>query len=91
MHMIQQYAREGYKIAVNEFQFAPRYLAMLDSIDYIKLNFQTLQELTLKNIIEIAHSMNKQCIAVGIDNEQLYQQALKLKVDAPKAPSWPKR
>lgn len=82
MHMIQQYAREGYKIAVNEFQFAPRYLAMLDSIDYIKLNFQTLQELTLKNIIEIAHSMNKQCIAVGIDDEKLYKQALKLQVDA---------
>ena len=82
MHMIQQYAKEGYKIAVNEFQFAPRYLAMLDNIDYIKLNFQTLPELTLKNIIEIAHSMNKKCIAVGIDSEQLYQQALKLKVDA---------
>ena len=82
MHMIQQYAKEGYKIAVNEFQFAPRYLAMLDNIDYIKLNFQTLSELTLKNIIEIAHSMNKKCIAVGIDSEQLYQQALKLKVDA---------
>lgn len=82
MHMIQQYAREGYKIAVNEFQFAPRYLAMLDSIDYIKLNFHTTPELTLKNIIEIAHSMNKQCIAVGIDSEDLYQRALKLKVDA---------
>ena len=82
MHMIQQYAREGYKIAVNEFQFAPRYLAMLDSIDYIKVNFQTMQELTLKNIIEIAHSMNKKCIAVGIDKEELYQRALKLEVDA---------
>lgn len=82
MHMIQQYAREGYKIAVNEFQFAPRYLAMLDSIDYIKLNFQTMPELTLKNIIEIAHSMNKKCVAVGVDSEQLYQQALKLNVDA---------
>lgn len=82
MHMIQQYAKEGYKIAVNEFQFAPRYLAMLDSIDYIKLNFQTMQELTLKNIIEIAHSMNKQCIAVGVDREELYQRALKLQVDA---------
>ena len=82
MHMIQQYAREGYKIAVNEFQFAPRYLAMLDSIDYIKLNFQTMQELTLKNVIEIAHSMNKQCIAVGIDREELYQRAQKLEVDA---------
>lgn len=82
MHMIQQYAKEGYKIAVNEFQFAPRYLAMLDNIDYIKLNFQTMQEMTLKNIIEIAHSMNKQCIAVGIDREELYQRALKLQVDA---------
>ena len=59
MHMIQQYAKEGDKIAVNEFQFAPRYLAMLDSIDYIKLNFHTTPELTLKNINEIAHSMNK--------------------------------
>lgn len=82
MHMIQQYAKEGYKIAVNEFQFAPRYLAMLDNIDYIKVNFQTMQELTLKNIIEIAHSMNKKCIAVGIDKEELYQRALKLEVDA---------
>ena len=82
MHMIQQYTREGYKIAVNEFQFAPRYLAMLDSIDYIKLNFCTTPELTLKNIIEIAHSMNKKCIAVGIDSEELYQRAVKLKVDA---------
>ena len=82
MHMIQQYAREGYKIAVNEFQFAPRYLAILDNIDYIKVNFQTMQEMTLKNIIEIAHSMNKKCIAVGIDSEELYQRALKLEVDA---------
>ena len=82
MHILQQYAKEGYKIAVNEFQFAPRYLAMLDSIDYIKVNFQTMQELTLKNIIEIAHSMNKSCIAVGIDTEELYQRAQKLEVDA---------
>ena len=82
MHMIQQYKKEGYKIAVNEFQFAPRYLAILDSIDYIKLNFQTMQEMTLKNVIEIAQSMDKKCIAVGIDREELYERALKLKVDA---------
>lgn len=82
MHMIHQYAKEGYQIAVNEFQFAPRYLAIMDSIDYIKLNFQNTPELTLKNIIEIAHSMNKKCIAANIDREELYQKALKLKVDA---------
>ena len=82
MHMIHQYAKEGYQIAVNEFQFAPRYLAIMDSIDYIKLNFRNTPELTLKNIIEIAHSMNKKCIAVNIDRDELYQKALKLKVDA---------
>lgn len=82
MHMINQYAKEGYKIAVNEFQFAPRYLAIMDSIDYIKLNFRDTPEMTLKNIIEIAHSMNKKCIAVNIEREELYQRAIKLKVDA---------
>ena len=51
MHMVQQYAKEGYQVAVNEFQFAPRYLGILDRIDYIKLNIQTTPELTLKNII----------------------------------------
>ena len=82
MHMVHQHAKDGYKIAVNEFQFVPRYLALLDSIDYIKLNFASTPELTLKNIIEIAHSMNKRCIAVGIDNETLYKRAVKLKTDA---------
>ena len=82
MHIINQYAKEGYQIAVNEFQFAPRYLAIMDSIDYIKLNFRDTPETTLKNIIAIAHSMNKKCIAVNIDREELYQRAIKLKVDA---------
>ena len=59
MHFIQQYAKEGYRIAVNEFEFSPRYLAALDNIDYIKLNFKTLTENALKNIIDIAHSMDK--------------------------------
>lgn len=82
MRMVQQYAKEGYKIAVNEFQFAPRYLGIMDSIDYIKLNFKTTPEMTLKNVIEIAHSMNKQCIAIGVDTEELYNRAQKLQVDS---------
>ena len=82
MRMVQQYAKDGYQVAVNEFQFAPRYLGILDGIDYIKLNFQSTPELSLKNIIEIAHSMKKKCIAVGIDREELYQKAVKMGVDA---------
>ncbi len=82
MHFIQQYAKEGYRIAVNEFEFSPRYLAALDNIDYIKLNFKTLTENALKNIIDIAHSMDKKCVATGIDDEKRYQLAIKLGVDA---------
>lgn len=82
MHLVQQYSRDGYKVAVNEFQFVPRYLALLDSIDYIKLNFHTTPENTLRNIVEIAHGMNKQCIAMGISNEELYQKAMSMNVDA---------
>lgn len=82
MHMLQQYAKEGYKIAVNEFQFAPRYLAMLNGIDYIRLNMQSMEESAIRNLVEIAHSMNKVCIAVGVDREELYRRAMELDLDA---------
>lgn len=82
MHFIRQYMQEGYKIAVNEFQFSPRYLGLLDSIDYIKINAKTTNNETMKNIIEIAHSMNKQCIVTEIDSEEAYQNAVALNADA---------
>ncbi|MBR2895693.1 MAG: HDOD domain-containing protein [Oscillospiraceae bacterium] len=82
MHFVQQYAKEGYKIAVNEFQFSPRYLALMDSIDYIKINAKTTNDMNMKNIIEIAHSMNKQCIVTQIDSEKHYQRAISMEADA---------
>lgn len=82
MHFVQQYAKEGYKIAVNEFQFAPRYLSLMDEIDYIKLNFREMSDLSIHNIIEIAHSMGKQIIATDIDTEALYDKAVAEGVDA---------
>ena len=42
MHLVRQYAKEGYRVAVNEFQFAPRYLALLDDIHFIKINMKNL-------------------------------------------------
>lgn len=82
MHFVQQFAKEGYKIAVNEFRFAPRYLALMDKIHYIKLNFATIPVTTLSNIIELAHSMDKKCIATNITSEELYNCAVHLHADA---------
>ncbi len=86
MHFVQQYAREGYKIAVNEFQFVPRYLALMDSIDYIKINAKTGTDTTIRNTIEIAHSMNKKCIITNIDNEELCEKAIAMGADAMEGP-----
>jgi len=86
MHFVQQYANEGYKIAVNEFQFAPRYLSLIGSIDYIKINFATTTDVTIHNVIEIAHSMGKKCIATNISDEATYNKAIDAEVDALEGP-----
>ena len=80
MHFVQMFKKEGYRIAVNDFQFAPRYLSMIDQIDYLRLNFDTMPEQSIRNIIEIANSMGKRCVGYGIDTEELYQKAIALGV-----------
>lgn len=86
MHFVQQYKKEGYSIAVNEFQFAPRYLDILDTIDYVRLNMRTLSDDTLHNILEVSHNMGKHCIATEIDSDALYQKALNAGVHALEGP-----
>ncbi len=82
LRFVQQYARDGYKIAVNEFQFAPRYLSLIDFIDYIKLNVKTTNLISAKNIVNLAGSMNKKVIATNVDDEELYKAAIELGVYA---------
>ena len=76
MHFVQMYKKEGYRIAVSDFQFAPRYVALIDQIDYIKLDFAHMSDSSLQNLIEIASSMGKHCVACNVDTEELYQKAL---------------
>lgn len=82
MRFVDQFAKEGYKIAVNEFEFAPRYLTLMDSIDYIKINVQNILPASMRNTIEVAHSMNKKCIATNIEDETSYQRAVSMGADA---------
>ncbi len=86
MHLVQQYVKEGYRIAVNDFQFTPRYLSLLDDIHFIKINAKTATELAIRNTVEIAHSMNIKCIVTNIDDPQLYQRAIALGADGLEGP-----
>lgn len=86
MHLVQQYAAEGYAIAVNDFQFAPRYLSLMEYIQYIRINVKTTSKSTATNIVQVARSMNKKCIATDVDCEELHQVAADLGVDAVQGP-----
>ncbi len=82
MHMVRKYAKDGYKIAVNEFRFAPRYMAELNTIDYIKIDVASTSDVHIANIIETANSLNKTCIAIKVDTEELYNKASKYEFNA---------
>ena len=64
MRFLERYNKEGYKLAVNDFQFSPRYFSIIDKFDYIKINFQTAADVSIRNIVELAHSMGKKCVAI---------------------------
>ena len=81
MHLVRQYAKEGYRIAVNDFQFTPRYLALLDDIHFIKINAKSASEVTIRNTVEIAHSMNIKCIVTHVDDLHTHQRAVVLGAD----------
>ena len=82
MHFVDRLSKDGYKIAVNEFQFSPRYISIIDKFDYIKINFQTAADNSIRNVVELAHSMSKKVIATGVDDERLYRRAFAMDVDA---------
>lgn len=78
MHLLQQYLDEGYEVAANDFQFAPRYLALLEQLSYIKINLKTLNAGSAENIMRVAKSMNKRVIATNVDTKELADFANKL-------------
>lgn len=78
MHLVQQYAKEGYRIAVNDFQFQPRYLGLMDYLTYIKIDLKSTSRQTAENILRVASSMNKRTILTGVDTSELYDIAVEL-------------
>lgn len=70
MHLVQQYVKEGYEIAANDFQFMPRYLALMEYLSYIKIDLAQMSASAAENIMRVAHSMHKKVIATGVDTQQ---------------------
>lgn len=80
--LIERYKEQGYRICINDFQFIPRYFALLDYVDYIKVNINMITDATsLNNILKLGKGFNKKCIVTGIDNEMLFEKAKQVPAD----------
>lgn len=76
--MIYRYKKQGYRIAVTNFEFAPRYFKILDVVDYIKVDFTNLQNPSLKNIAGVGDSLGKTIIAYNVNSHEASEKAMVL-------------
>lgn len=73
-NLITKYKQSGYKIAIVDFEFAPRFFGILDIVDYIKVNFGGNNP-SVENIINIGKTFEKKIIAYNIENQEAYDKA----------------
>lgn len=76
-NLISKYKQNGYKIAVVDFDFAPRFFGILDIVDYVKVNFSEAarNNPSIENIINIGKSFGKKIVAYNIESQEAYDKA----------------
>lgn len=83
--IIRKYKAEGYKFAINDFQFSPSYFAMLDFATYVKIDIANKRDpkdrLSLVNIVNTMKGLEKKCIATGVKEKEDYELALEIDAD----------
>lgn len=73
--LITKYKQNGYKIAVVDFEFAPRYFGVLDIVDYIKVDFGNLENKSLENVVSMGKSFGKTVVAYNVSTQEAYDKA----------------
>ena len=75
--LVLKYKNQGFKIAIVDFEFAPRYFGILDIVDYIKVNFKNSGDSSIENIVNIGNSFGKTVIAYNVDTKEAYDRAVR--------------
>lgn len=82
MRFVERYRQEGYSIAVKDFQFSPRFISNLRQFDYVMIDLRHADDVSVRRLAEMVHSLDKKCVVTGVDTEELYQKAFVLGADA---------
>ncbi|MDL2237528.1 HDOD domain-containing protein [Christensenellaceae bacterium OttesenSCG-928-K19] len=80
LELIKDYKKKGYRIALMEFQFSPRYIAMLDDVDIIKLNMK-IPSSSNESVASIAAEFGIKVVGFNVDKKESFEYAKKLNVD----------
>lgn len=76
--IIYRYKKQGYQVAVQGFEFSPRYFGIMDAVDIIKVDFSTPSNSSLANIVQIGKSFKKQVVAYHVDTQEAFDRAKEL-------------
>lgn len=73
--LVLKYKKQGFKVAVVDFEFAPRYFSILDVVDYIKINFKNPKNPSLESVSSIGSSFGKTIVAYNVDTKEAFEKA----------------
>lgn len=83
--MIEKHRKDGYRFAINNFQFTPKYFSMLEHMDFIRVDVTGYEDRktrdSMANMIQMAHGFGKRCILYNVDTKEDYDMALNLDGD----------
>lgn len=78
--IIYRFKKQGYRIALIGFEFLPRYFGIMDAVDIIKVDFRK-NDTTLRNVINVAHNLQKKVVASHLDTPEALELAKELGCD----------
>lgn len=79
--IIQRYKKQGYRLALVDFEFNNRYFNILSSIDILKIDFSDPASEKINTTFSIAKRFNKLIAAHNVNSAEAKQKAIELGCD----------
>ncbi len=76
LSILRRYKKQGYKLALLDFDFNKRYLDILPFVDYMKMDFAELSAQDVETRIFLARKYNMETVAYHVDTPELRERAI---------------